>query len=173
MSVESSLVEQASHSFPLCFMGERSRESLRQLSLPVPQVVLKTGLSADYMNELAAWGWVNPEDSKTSTQWVEWAMEDFEEYLKRGYLMRTYRARFPETKYGNVVNACNERGVVVLDGIVNDLQTRFDREVIPLMAKYKNGTFSADDKAVLKAFVLELRRMMYRVRNILDGVEKV
>jgi hypothetical protein len=94
-------------------------------------------------------------------------MEDAAGYVKRGYVLRTYEQRFPVSKYGSALTVENEAKVVLLDKIAGELQHRFDEEMVPLLALYKAGTLTDDDRARVFDFIRYGVSVMNRASQII------
>ena len=137
-----------------------------QLPDSVPQIQ-ESRLSGDYINEYAIWMSYDLEDADQAKDWTDWVIQDAEGFMKRGYVLKKYEGRFPDTKFAGAVREDNENKVALLDAIVLEIQNRFDKEIVPLVAKYKEGLLMDQDQEIIHAFVLYMVSTMKRVGNIL------
>ncbi len=92
----------------------------------IPQIVGRTGISADYLNEILFWLAVKPKK----------VPENISNLLRTyGVVMRRYEERFHAEKYADVVTDKNRERVAQLNAIADDINTKAKegRLTLPLL----------------------------------------
>lgn len=87
----------------------------RELKESVPQIVEKTGVSADYLNEILFWLATKPKNAATNI---------FNLLKTYGAVMRRYEERFPAEKFKSVVNEKNRDRIAQLNAIADDINEK-------------------------------------------------
>ena len=119
----------------------------------VPQLVERSGLSADYLNVFSAYvSTVNY--IKLNSELASNLISDLRACHQIKPIKR-YEERFPPNKYSNVKNKSNENGIKALDWIVG----RFETVLIPLL----NGNVKPKDFNGL-----EINHLYQLAKNVIE-----
>jgi hypothetical protein len=133
----------------LILIGETSRDKMKE----VPQLIERSGLSADYLNEFSAYV-STIEFIKTKSESADDVFRDLSECHQRNPIRR-YEERFTSNKYSNVKNNMNLDGIKALDWIVG----RFENVLIPLF----NGNVKPENFDGL-----EIENLYQLARNVIE-----